>query len=285
MVVGVADEAQSTFIRSSAAREILHVPRKPVERIFHVVDVEVPGFEHLSIGEVRPSNKFLVLPVYCGARLLWKLGLQVLEFSRSTLGQILHDVESDHDFFAVFLVGTRFVPVEVPVVGLLRTDTREYPGSFNAGTSDLICVWILFARVRELLSVVSGREQDGRDAIRWRNCQCGTGSPSAGASSGSAPVETSATVSLAMSSSAAIAVATETTSQIEASNPVAAAATSTSQTAVASGTILPSPSSNSTSNATQSAVPTGQEEFAGAGVKFGSHAGIIMLAAFMVSLQ
>jgi hypothetical protein len=176
MVVGVADEAQSTFIRSSAAREILHVPRKPVERIFHVVDVEVPGFEHLSIGEVRPSNKFLVLPVYCGARLLWKLGLQVLEFSRSTLGQILHDVESDHDFFAVFLVGTRFVPVEVPVVGLLRTDTREYPGSFNAGTSDLICVWILFARVRELLSVVSGREQDGRGAIRWRNCQCGTGS-------------------------------------------------------------------------------------------------------------
>jgi hypothetical protein len=112
-----------------------------------------------------------------------------------------------------------------------------------------------------------------------------TFSPSAGASSGSAPVETSATVSSAMSSSAAIAVATETTSQIEASNPVAVAATSTGQTAVASGTILPSPSSNSTSNATQSAVPTGQEEFAGAGVKFGSHAGIIMLAAFMVSLQ
>jgi hypothetical protein len=112
-----------------------------------------------------------------------------------------------------------------------------------------------------------------------------TFSPSAGASSGSASVETSATVSSAMSSSDSITLATETTSQIEASNSVAAAATSTSQTAVASGTILPSPSSNSTSNATQSAVPTGQEDFTGAGVNLGSHAGAIMAAAFMMLLQ
>jgi hypothetical protein len=112
-----------------------------------------------------------------------------------------------------------------------------------------------------------------------------TFSHSVGASSGSAPVETSATVASALSSSAAITIATETTSQIEASTPAAAAATSTSQTAVASGTILPSPSSNNTSNATQPAVPTGQEEFAGAGVKIGSHAGAIMAAAFMMLLQ
>jgi hypothetical protein len=45
---------------------------------------------------------------------------------------------------------------------------------------------------------------------------------------------------------------------------------------------VPSPSSNSTSIATQSAVPTGQEEFAGAGVKLGSHAGATIISAFVV---
>jgi hypothetical protein len=116
-----------------------------------------------------------------------------------------------------------------------------------------------------------------------------TFSPSAGASSGSVAAETSATVSSALSSSDIITVATETTSQIEASTPASTtrsnvgAATPTSQTAAASGTILPPQSSNSTSNAAQSPVPTsGQEEFAGAGVKLGSHAGAIILAAFVV---
>lgn len=103
-----------------------------------------------------------------------------------------------------------------------------------------------------------------------------TFSPSAGASSGSTPAETSATVSSEPSSSDTIIVATET------STPVTAAATSTSQTAAASGTILPSPSSNSTSNVTQPTAPTGQEEFEGAGVKFGGHAGATILAAFAV---
>jgi hypothetical protein len=39
---------------------------------------------------------------------------------------------------------------------------------------------------------------------------------------------------------------------------------------------------NSSSNATQSATPTGQEEFTGAGVKIASQAGATVLAAFVV---
>jgi hypothetical protein len=109
-----------------------------------------------------------------------------------------------------------------------------------------------------------------------------TFSPSAGVSSGS---EAPATASPATYYSDTVIVATETISQVESSTPVTAAATSTSTTAVASGTGLPSPSLNGTSIATQSAVPTGQEEFAGAGVRLGSHAGIVMLAAIVVLLQ
>jgi hypothetical protein len=106
-----------------------------------------------------------------------------------------------------------------------------------------------------------------------------TFSPSAGASSGA---EASSTVSSTTYYSDTVIVATETTSQVEASTPVAAAATSTGHTAVASGTGLPSPSLNGTSSATQSAAPTAQEEFAGAGVKLGSHAGAIVLVAIVL---
>jgi cobalamin biosynthesis Mg chelatase CobN len=103
-----------------------------------------------------------------------------------------------------------------------------------------------------------------------------TFSPSAGASS---EAEASSTVSSTTYYSDTVTVATKTTSQVEASTPVAAAATSTGYTAVASGTGLPSPSLNGTSSATQSAAPTAQEEFAGAGVKLGSHIGATILAA------
>ncbi|KAM0690651.1 hypothetical protein Q7P36_009419 [Cladosporium allicinum] len=123
------------------------------------------------------------------------------------------------------------------------------------------------------------------DQVEAAAKDCGltaTFSPSAAASSGSAAAETSATASSESSSSDSITVTTETTSQIETSTPVAVAVTSINQTAVASGTILPSPSSNGTSNATPSAVPTGEEEFDGTGAKFGSHAGAIMLSAFVV---
>jgi hypothetical protein len=112
-----------------------------------------------------------------------------------------------------------------------------------------------------------------------------TFSPSAGSSSGSALAEASATVSPTTYYSDTVIVATETISQAESSSPVTAAATPTSPTTVASGTGFPSPSMNSTSVATQSAVPTGQEEFAGAGAKFGSHAGVVILAALVVLLQ
>jgi hypothetical protein len=86
MVVGVADEAQGTFARSSTAREILRVLRESVERVFRLADVVIPSSEHLSIGEVRPGNEQPVLIVYRVARLLWKIFLQFLEFSRSTRG-------------------------------------------------------------------------------------------------------------------------------------------------------------------------------------------------------
>jgi hypothetical protein len=106
-----------------------------------------------------------------------------------------------------------------------------------------------------------------------------TFSPSAGASS---EAEVSSTVSSATYYSDTVIVATETTSQVETSTAVAGAATSTGHTAVASGTGLPSPSLNGTSSATQSAAPTAQEEFAGAGVKLGSHAGAIVLVAIVI---
>ena len=107
-----------------------------------------------------------------------------------------------------------------------------------------------------------------------------TFSPSAGASS---EAEASSTVSSTTTYySDIVIVATETTSQVEASTPVAAAATSTGHTAVASDTGLPSPSLNGTSSATQSAASTAQEEFAGAGVKLGSHAGAIVLVAIVI---
>jgi hypothetical protein len=110
-----------------------------------------------------------------------------------------------------------------------------------------------------------------------------TFSPSAGATSqGEAP----ATASPATYYSDTVIVATETISQAESSSSVAVAVTSTSPTAVASGTGgLPSPSMNGTSIATQSAVPPGQEEFAGVGVKLGSHAGAVVIAALVVLLQ
>jgi hypothetical protein len=106
-----------------------------------------------------------------------------------------------------------------------------------------------------------------------------TFSPSAGASS---EAEVASAVSSATYYSDIVIVATETTSQVETSTPVAAAATSTGHTAVASGTGLPSPSLNGTSSATQSAAPTAQEEFAGAGAKLGSHAGAIVLVAIVI---
>jgi hypothetical protein len=106
-----------------------------------------------------------------------------------------------------------------------------------------------------------------------------TFSPSAGASS---EAEVASAVSSATYHSDTVIVATETTSQVETSTPVAAAATSTGHTAVASGTGLPSPSLNGTSSATQSAAPTAQEEFAGAGAKLGSHAGAIVLVAIVI---
>jgi len=109
-----------------------------------------------------------------------------------------------------------------------------------------------------------------------------TFSPSAGASS---EAEASSTVSSATYYSDTVIVATETTSQAESSTAIAGAATSTGHTAVASGTGLASSSLNGTSSAIQSAAPTGQEEFEGAGVKAGSHAGAILLAAFVVMLQ
>jgi hypothetical protein len=80
MVVGIADEAQSTFIRGSTARKILHVVRESVERLPRVVDVVIPVSEHLSIGEVRSSNIPPVLIVDNAARLLWKIVPQLLEF-------------------------------------------------------------------------------------------------------------------------------------------------------------------------------------------------------------
>jgi hypothetical protein len=116
-----------------------------------------------------------------------------------------------------------------------------------------------------------------------------TFSPSARASSTSAPAETTASASSALSSSDTITSTTETTEQTEASTSISSApssvgvvtATSTSQAAVASGSILAFPSSNSSSNATQSAAPTGQEEFTGAGMRIASHAGATVLAALL----
>lgn len=116
-----------------------------------------------------------------------------------------------------------------------------------------------------------------------------TFSSSAGAASASAPAETSASVSSTLSSLQITTSTTETTDQTEAATPISSAtsslgvvtASSTSQ-AAASGSILAFPSSNNSSNATQSAVPTGQEEFTGAGMKFASHAGATVLAALVV---
>jgi len=185
MVVGIADEAQSTFVHRSTVREILHVLQELVEGAFHLGDLVVPSFEHLSVGEVRLSNETSILIVDLVDRpLLWETVHQFLKFVGSASGQILHDSKGDHDLFAMLFVGARFVPVEEPLIGLGRTDTREYHGFTDACASDLICIWILFVRVRELLCVVSSREQASRVANRWRNDQCSTGSDECNPESG-----------------------------------------------------------------------------------------------------
>ncbi|KAM0709038.1 hypothetical protein Q7P35_003074 [Cladosporium inversicolor] len=117
-----------------------------------------------------------------------------------------------------------------------------------------------------------------------------TFSPSAGASSASAPAETSASASSTLSSPETIASTAEPTAQTEAAAPTSSATstvgvvttTSTSQAAVASGSAPVFPSSNSSSNATQSAAPTGQEEFTGPGVRIARYAGTTVLVAFVV---
>jgi hypothetical protein len=88
----------------------------------------------------------------------------------------LHGSEGESDPSAVIFVGARLVPVEEPVIGLGRADTREYHGLRNACTSDLICIRSLSVRVLKLLCVVSGCEQAPWVANGWRNDQCSTGS-------------------------------------------------------------------------------------------------------------
>jgi len=124
--------------------------------------------------------------------------------------------------------------------------------------------------------------------LRYYGDQVGAAAEDCGLTATFSP---SAGLSSALSSSGTIASTTETTDQAEAATPVSSAtssvgvvtATSTSQAPAASGSILVFPSSsNSSSNATQSAAPTGQEEFAGAGVNIASHAGATVIAVFVV---
>jgi hypothetical protein len=88
----------------------------------------------------------------------------------------LHGSEGESDPSAVIFVGARLVPVEEPVIGLGRADTREYHGLRNACTSDLICIRSLSVRVLKLLCVISGCERASWVASGWRNDQCSTGS-------------------------------------------------------------------------------------------------------------
>jgi hypothetical protein len=90
LIVGVTDEAQSACIRSSTVREILHIRRKLVERTFHLVNVVLPSFEQLSIGDPRLSSGLPLLVVDILARRLWKL---VLEPNRYECG--FHDLPAD----------------------------------------------------------------------------------------------------------------------------------------------------------------------------------------------
>ena len=164
MVVGITDEAQSTITGRRTAREVLHISQDLVERTLHIIDIAVPGSEHLRIGGVRLSDELSIIFVDFHAHFrcprVWEVVFQLLNVVGSPLGQLLHDVEGDQDLSSLLFVGAGFVPVKVPVIGLLRTDSRKYPGFFNAVASDRICVWILLVRVCELLSVVSGLEQD-----------------------------------------------------------------------------------------------------------------------------
>jgi hypothetical protein len=117
-----------------------------------------------------------------------------------------------------------------------------------------------------------------------------TFSPFVGASSVSAPAATSTSVSSTLSSSETIASTAEITGQADALTTISSVtssvdvvtASSTSQAAAASGSILVFPSSNSSSNMTQSAAPTGQDEFTGAGVKAACQVGATVFATFMV---
>jgi hypothetical protein len=129
LIVGATDEAQSTVALSRTVRKILHIPRELVKGAFGVVDVVVPSSEHLSIGEVRFRNVFPILLVDSGARRVWEVVFECLELFASTRGQFLHHSEGRDDLFALLFVGTRFVPVKVPVIGFARTDTREDSGS------------------------------------------------------------------------------------------------------------------------------------------------------------